>query len=50
MSTSDHGYWRFEYGVDREIEPATEEDQKDLEELQATWKKLGAKIEDVLKE
>ncbi|HEU5124852.1 MAG TPA: DUF6794 domain-containing protein [Verrucomicrobiae bacterium] len=49
VSTSDRSYWRYEYGSDRGIEPATEEDRKDLDELQETWKKLGTKIEDVLK-
>jgi len=50
LSTSDHSYWRYQYGSDRGIEPATEEDRRDLEELKQTWKNLGTKIGDVLKE
>jgi hypothetical protein len=50
LSTSDRSYWRYEYGSDRGIEPATEQDRKDLDELKNTWKNVGTKIEDMLKE
>ena len=50
LSTSDHSYWRYDYGSSRGIEPAREGDRKDLDELKETWKKLGTRIEDVLKE
>jgi hypothetical protein len=50
LSTSDRSYWRYDYGSGRGIEPATSEDRKDLDELQETWKRLGTRIEDVLKD
>jgi hypothetical protein len=50
LSTSDRSYWRYEYGSNRGIEPATEADRKDLDDLKQTWKNVGTKIEDMLKE
>ena len=39
ISVSDRSYWRCEYGSDRGIEPATEEDSKILDEVMDIWKK-----------
>jgi hypothetical protein len=50
LSTSDRSYWRYEYGSGRGIEPATEEDRKDLDELKHSWENGGTKIEDMLGE
>ena len=50
LSTSDRSYWRYEYGSGRAIEPATGAEEKDLDELKETWKKIGTDIDDMLKE
>ena len=50
LSRSDRSCWRYEYGSGRGIEPARDEDRKDLDELQETWKKLGTKFEDIVGE
>jgi hypothetical protein len=50
MSTSDSSYWRYEYDGGRGIEPAEEEDRKDLDKLIETWRSDGGTIEDLLKQ
>jgi hypothetical protein len=48
VSSSDRSYWRYEYGSNRGIEPATDTDRKDLDELMETWARLGTKLEDLV--
>jgi len=40
ISVSDRSYWRYEYGNDRGIEPATEEDTKILD-MVMKWRESG---------
>ncbi len=47
ISVSDESYWRYVYGTDRGIEPATEEDRKSLDELRKTWNRLGTTFEEM---
>jgi hypothetical protein len=47
ISVSDESYWRYVYGADRGIEPATEGDRKSLDELRETWNSSGVTFEEM---
>lgn len=47
ISISDKSFWRYVYGGDKGIEPATQKDKMELEELIRTWDRLGTRLEDI---
>lgn len=49
ISISDYSYWRFAYAAKAGIEPATQEESIQLNELRGTWQSQGAKIEDFIR-
>lgn len=50
ISASDNSYWRFAYSVNASIQPANQDEAKKLDELRSSWKSVGAKAEDFIRD